>query len=387
MKHSAGGKPLASRRGSGIVASRVALLGIIVAISAACSSLPLRDAQSNVESTSEEAAGLSPSSATGAIDRGSIDDQIIASLVDALAQLREPLNTTVQVSIADDSGLGKQVTEGLARRGFGIQRVDADLGANLLNWQRLPESGTPRNTPIEWSVTIGTLGVKRRFEVSDGNELSPAGPMILSGTRKLIRLDDTAFASTVGQPSPNSTIEFSSSDSMLENLPTISLITDDVIQGISQRAVNGADARALNSSKVEVSNLFNSDAVDGYGGISAFTNIRDDYVRVRGETVIFADDSLRLGPQGKQQVEAFLQEYQPNVDLIGLIGCSNGPTKLEIGNQGLALGRSQRVAEELLALGVPRESILDEGCWSETSAGGRFPSRGVVLELLRRPLG
>jgi len=177
------------------------------------------------------------------------------------------------------------------------------------------------------------------------------------------------FSNAEGQTSPFSTIEFASADSMLENLPTISLITDDVIQGVSQRAVNGANARALNSSKLEVNNLFASDAIDGYGGVSAFTQIRDDYERIKGETVIFADDSLRLGPQGKQQVEAFLKEFQPNVDLIGLIGCSNGPTKLDIGNQGLALGRSQRVAEELLTLGVPRESILDEGCWSETSAG------------------
>ena len=163
-------------------------------------------------------------------------------------------------------------------------------------------------------------------------------------------------------------------------LPLISLVTEDVVRGVTARATRSrgrsvATRSAVNSNRVEVANLF--------FGRSAFDALRADREPVARDVVLFGDDSLRLGPDGKRQIARFVEDYRPDTDLIGLVGCSNGPTKLAIGNEGLALGRSARVTDELVALGVERSRILDEGCWAGRSAKGRFPSRGVVIELLR----
>ena len=150
---------------------------------------------------------------------------------------------------------------------------------------------------------------------------------------------------------------------------------------VAREAAGGSRTRspsvaAVNSGRLEVANLFYDD-----GG--AFGALRDSFETAERLTVIFPNDSMRLGAEGKRQIERFVEGYREESDMIGLIGCSNGPTALAIGNEGLALGRSRRVSEELLALGVPRDRLIDEGCWSPVGAGGRFPSRGVVVELLR----
>jgi hypothetical protein len=161
-----------------------------------------------------------------------------------------------------------------------------------------------------------------------------------------------------------------------EQVPVISLITPDVVSNITTRSTRGPSLQALNSSKVEVANLF-------YGSDSNFASILEDYEQVDRQIVVFGNDSMILGDTNKQLIEQFVDQKLRGTDVISLVGCSNGPTALDIGNEGLALGRAKRVTEALLARGVARERILDEGCWAPVRAGDRFPSRGVVLELWR----
>ena len=92
-----------------------------------------------------------------------------------------------------------------------------------------------------------------------------------------------------------------------------------------------------------------------------------------------------LGSRNKSLIDQLVENVLGEEDIVSLVGCSNGPTALEIGNEGLALGRAKRVTEALLARGVSREKVLDEGCWAPVAeAEDRFPSRGVVLELWRK---
>jgi len=98
---------------------------------------------------------------------------------------------------------------------------------------------------------------------------------------------------------------------------------------------------------------------------------------------VFGNDSMVLGSTNKSLIDQFVDNEIREGDVVSLIGCSNGPTSLEIGNEGLALGRAQRVTEALTSRGVPRENVLDEGCWAPVSAQDRFPNRGVVMELWR----
>ena len=164
--------------------------------------------------------------------------------------------------------------------------------------------------------------------------------------------------------------------SLDEQAPVISLITPELVNRVSTQGTNGPSMQALNSSKIEVNNLF-------YNNQSTFASILDDYQRVQRQIIIFGNDSMILGDTNKQLIDQFVEtRFRPG-DVISLVGCSNGPTVLDIGNEGLALGRARRVTEALLARGVARDRILDEGCWAPTSVGDRFPGRGVVMELWR----
>lgn len=118
-------------------------------------------------------------------------------------------------------------------------------------------------------------------------------------------------------------------------------------------------------------------------GDSNYAGLLDDYGNVEELILMFPNDSLRLGDDNKAQIRKTLERFDPGRDVYSIVGCSLGPTRLENGNQALALGRANRVKEELLFAGVPHERILDEGCWAGESAT-RFPSRGVVLTLKRQ---
>jgi len=175
VKHSADGRPSTTSKRAVKLALQGTSLGLVSLLSVACSALP----QSPNEPTAEqpidapafqEITANSVEPVENKAGSKNPDEQILDNLLDALVQLREPLNTTVQVSVNDASQNQQQLTDALARRGYGIQRVEADLGANLLQWSRNPETGAAENAPVEWSVTIGTQGVSRSYEVSRANQ-------------------------------------------------------------------------------------------------------------------------------------------------------------------------------------------------------------------------
>ena len=137
------------------------------------------------------------------------------------------------------------------------------------------------------------------------------------------------------------------------------------MRGVAREAAGGPTIAGVNSQRVEVSNLYYDDA-------EAFGALGDDYAPAERTVVVFANDSMRLGPDGKRQIARFVEDYREGEDLIGLIGCSNGPTALDIGNEGLALGRSRRVSEELVrARRRPPNA-------SSTRAAGRRRARGTA---------
>jgi len=98
----------------------------------------------------------------------------------------------------------------------------------------------------------------------------------------------------------------------------------------------------------------------------------------------FPNDSLRVLPQVRRTLTRMREEFQPATDYFSVVGCSHGKTDIENGNELLAVGRSKRVLEELIALGVPDERVLDEGCWAPVHFDGVMPRRGVRVELKRR---
>ncbi len=290
-----------------------------------------------------------------------------------VTQIFEPLRTTLQINRDDTDPKMSHLVAELAGKGFGIQRVSADQGANYLSYS-FRDGDTEEQ--VRATIVIGAVEISRDYRKLRGNSITPTSVVRLSGSRSPIVVSDSNSRRFKVEDPALADVQYVASLDLDEASPIISLITPEVVSNVSRKAADGPSLQALNSSKVEVNNLF-------YGNDSTFASILDDYQRIDQQIIIFGNDSMVLGDTNKQLIEQFVDAKMKDNDLISLVGCSNGPTALEIGNEGLALGRAQRVTQALLARGVARDKVLDEGCWAPTNAGDRFPSRGVVMELWR----
>jgi len=119
---------------------------------------------------------------------------------------------------------------------------------------------------------------------------------------------------------------------------------------------------------------------------SNYADILQDYDTVRREIMVFPDDSLHMGPDNKLLARRIAEAFDPERDVISVIGCSHGRTALPNGNETLANGRSYRVKEAFMLAGIDADLVLEEGCW----AGVHFsemPARGVVVTHRRRTSG
>jgi len=304
------------------------------------------------------------------------EDLIAKDLVFVFRQLAHPATTTVQLTTKEDTFQSLLLNE-LIVEGYGIQQVKADQGANFLSYARVADA-TGANLENTYTLTIGDIELERSYELRNDGWLFPVSAMTLAGSRIPAKIDRSLFRHLGRTTVAVDNIKFTSAAEVDNGgIPTISLITSDVVSGVTSRATGAPSLQALNSSKVEVGNLF-------FGESSNFSSVLSGYKRSSRDIVPFGDDQLRMGRLGKRIVTAILNGYDERTDLISVVGCSNGVTKYEGGNEGLALGRAARVTEEFMSHGVARDRILDEGCWAPTSAGDRFPSRGVVVELWRR---
>ena len=293
-------------------------------------------------------------------------------------QIFTPFNNTLQFPRNTEDPLLEYFILEFADAGYGIQRVSADQGSNFFSYDRFEETGDNGDPLVSFSSTIGAVQIARDYTIPRTNTISPASPVKLSGTRVPVNVVDKPNGRYIVNNAEFSTASYVASLNLDEQTPpVISLITDEVVSGVTDQSVGRASLQALNSSRLEINNLF-------YADQSNFSSILNDYQQVERQIIVFGDDSMVLGDINKQLIEQFVQQQLAREDVISLVGCSNGPTALEIGNEGLALGRAERVTQALLSQGVARERILDEGCWAPVSAGDKFPSRGVVMELWRK---
>lgn len=296
-------------------------------------------------------------------------------LSEVAAQIFDPVSTTLQVNTAEQDSLRDFFIAQFSEKGYGVQQVNADQGSNYFSYNRqeIDSDGQPK---ISFSTTIGAVVISRDYLVPEPNVVIPASTFRLSGTRAPVNIIEKTTARKQIKTPSYSAVTYIASLNLDEQAPVISLITSDLVNQVAIGQSNAPTFQALNSSNVEVNNLFYADA-------STFSSLLDDRRQVDRQIIVFGNDSMILGNTNKLLIDQFVDNRVSNRDVISLVGCSNGPTALEIGNEGLALGRARRVTQALLARGVARDRILDEGCWAPVSAGDKFPSRGVVLELWR----
>ena len=117
---------------------------------------------------------------------------------------------------------------------------------------------------------------------------------------------------------------------------------------------------------------------------SNYTSIFDDYEDVNQVILVFPNDSLRIGAKNKATVSEYVRSFNPDTDILSVVGCSHGRTSISAGNQLLAVGRANRVKEALIYSGVDQQKIYEEGCWDDEYFDEVMPRRGVVLTHKRK---
>lgn len=119
-------------------------------------------------------------------------------------------------------------------------------------------------------------------------------------------------------------------------------------------------------------------------GRSNYAELFAAYENVREVTLVFDNDSMRLGEGNKAVIGEYVREMDPTTDVISVIGCSHGRSALANGNELLSIGRANRVKEAFVYAGIDHAAVLEEACWAPTTSGVGLPPRGVVLSLKRR---
>jgi len=303
--------------------------------------------------------------------RPTTDQVMVDDLLSALMQIFPPKDSTIQISAADDNELTLLVANTMAHAGFGMQKVSTDQGASLLTTDKRIEERTNNNlATTDIRIDVGEVSIGRTYSLDNEQTVQPISPFKVYGSRAVIDLGTTLFAKL----SARASTQYVAPIVLDERMPLLSLITPDIVQSAANENTNSPELTSINSAKVEVNNL--------HFGESTFDSVLSNHLLINELTVIFPNDSLTLGNENKLLIRQFMEDSINGLDLVSVIGCSNGPTTAAIGNIGLALGRGERVTDELLSLGFPRDKILDQGCWAPSS-GGDYPGRGVVLELWR----
>lgn len=326
--------------------------------------------------------------------RHDLNADIAADLLSTLPQLLEPLSTTLQFNNPDSGDIRPIVTR-LVELGYGVQKVDADQGSHFIRLQDLSSSEDIANRTTKLRLAIGELEFERSYKVFKesglrkdqedflwrrGVAVVPAGPLIVSGTSAELEL----LGFQLAQPELSESRElvagsvvYTDSPALVDGVPAISLITEDVVKRVAESATGVTDYNNRYSNSFTLENMTHVED-------SAFAAITDSHNRVTREIVVFPDDSTVLGAPAKAQIKRVIDRYTKSSDVVGIIGCSTGRTTLAMGNEGLALGRATRVAEEFFTAGIGRDKVFNEGCWSTDENDLGLPNRGVVIDLWRR---
>jgi len=313
---------------------------------------------------------------------GRNNETVATDFVSALSTLRghAPKNTMLQFR-PSQTEFGVSLMREMRNAGYGIQTIAAtDLGPMLVTY----EADAFENTNYEsvaYRVRVGSVELGREYEIRAGN-IFPVTSLSVTGVQISSQpLDESHFARvTVREREAEDRGPW--------------LTVPDPLQVQSQPTPsNNQLARPL--ARVTVPELFDEEEPANNAerpselenitilGESNSASLFKEYKPVVGKTIVFPNDSLRLGNKGKAVVRKIVDGYNPNTDVFSVIGCSHGKTTLVDGNRKLALGRAERIIDELLTYNVLASNILDEGCWAGLTVKD-LPHRGVILTLRRK---
>ena len=340
----------------------------------------------------EAPAPLAPSPIVAAPERAIADD-----FLGALVQIEGygPDSATVRFArdaMAEDAFVAE--LESLMREvGYAV-RVLPGEGVPGTVMHEVENVGEGEAKEAVHTVSIGQVQMRRRYVETAGGRWEPSGSLFVRGADASgIRLDEEDDAAPVPTPVPAPRQPTRSPALVAEAepepaAPDVERPVEDVRTSPVVRPRVPSRPAPLAFDQLSGKPVYSGLVSGGQStartrnimdlGTSNYSALLDDYGNVDELILMFPNDSLTLGDDNKRLIREALERFDPNSDMFSIVGCSLGPTRLENGNQALALGRANRVKEELLFAGVPNERILDEGCWAG-EATTKFPSRGVVL--------
>lgn len=258
----------------------------------------------------------------------------------------DPGFTNLQM-LKPNSEYGRVLAAELKRVGYSLRPGVDRTAANFLDYSIIAVEHSD-GPAYEFSVSVGDVALRRSY-LLDGNRIKPISTMKVKGGVS------EEFAGQV------------LADTIAVNTTSASN-ADPVSSGL-----------LLSIPSAERHNMY-------LLGESNFENVTQQYSDVRKEILVFDNDSIIMGKTNRSIARKLAAEFDPESDVISVIGCSHGKTDIEDGNRALALGRSSRVREELILAGVDPARVLDEGCWAGGKPFESFPRRGVVVTLKRNPI-
>jgi len=345
------------------------LLTIALLFCTSCSYLPFRSDDGNLNTTK---------SAKVSFDTDVLDtDMIIQNLVFSVIQIESlhPFKTTLQMK-APKAELAALVQTRFEDAGYGIQFVQSDQGEHYVR-HTAQSAVTEEGDKTTYKISVGDISVERDYMLS-GKHTVPESELRVSGTfEQDINLNDDVFGPDIADAKFND-VHFDEASE-----PVIVTVADrDVSMDLKPLS---SSAQSVNHQADGAVNSFTRAVMQNVRTIlrSNFVNVFDGYKDVQNEILVFPNDSLRLGVENKEVIQQYAADINPETDVISVIGCSHGPSKVKNGNQLLAIGRANRVKEALIFAGLDHQLIFEEGCWDKEHYAV-MPARGVVLTHKRR---
>ena len=358
-----------------------------------------------------------PASNNASLDTNASRELIAQDFVNVLVQINQlPASSTTLSIPAARVGNDQFVAvlkEQLSLAGYAIRTGPASPGEQLVSHLVNHDQNSDNGSISTYTVSVGPVSVRRSYLGLGDGYVRPIAPMQVKGAdASTLQVNDELF-NAVKSPSSElrsdelmveaeqakrliaqqqSAMPVASGEAWVNGSPGVSGQADthkqsllDIVAPTTNSLANLNSALLSGSRQVTLSELSQAPTRNFRElGQSNFADVFDSLVIVMEASLLFDNDSLRLGRVNKDRVRQFVSKFDLQSDVFSVIGCSNGATRLAIGQEGLALGRAERVKQELLYAGVPQENILEEGCWAGENYDEKMPRRGVVLSLKRR---
>ncbi len=300
---------------------------------------------------------IASKNANGGVDSVPNYELIAENMLDVLAadERLHYTNTTFQIT-QPETPFAEALYNQLNERGYGVQLVSGDVGANFIRYEARPLE-TDQGTVELYSMSVRDVTVERQYWVMDGKSVPTSPVTLTTDVVREVDLDDRLFEAELDP-------EISRVVYVDTGAPEVVLINKPA--PVAEGFVNTP------SEPVRLRNVYDIRK-------SNFASVFKQYNNVSRVTLVFGNDSLTLGNRNRAILHKLAREINPETDIISIIGCSHGNTALQSGNQLLAEGRAQRVTESLMFAGVKPDLIMDEACWAEGYWDDVAPRRGVLV--------